>query len=256
MIRLIATDLDGTLLNDAGSVSERNRMALSRARDAGVRIVVVTARSHYTAGPVVENLDDVDSVVCSNGATIYDPVGRSVIRQHSIEPPALAELFSSVTGGLPGVCFGWETAQALIWEQQFAALHPRPGAIVGPRPTEGVNKVLVAHADVTGYDLLEELRPLLNGGVNASNSGADFVEVTASGIDKGFGLALVCDEWGVAASEVVAFGDQVNDIPMLTWAGIGVAMGNGHPEVIAAANRTAESNERDGVASMLDELLK
>ena len=255
MIRLIATDLDGTLLSDEGEVSPRNRRALAAAREVGIRVVVVTARSHYTAGPIVDRLDEADAVVCSNGATVYDPAEGAVVRQHSIEPGAVGELFEAVSRGLPGATFGWETAEALVWDSDFAELHPRPGAVVGGRPTVGVNKVLVAHREVVGHDLLDQLRPLLNGGVTASNSGADFVEVTAVGVDKGFGLARVCGEWAVAAAEVVAFGDQLNDIPMLSWAGTGVAMGNAHPDVLAVANRTAHTNVDDGVARVIEELL-
>lgn len=255
MIRLIATDLDGTLLSDAGDVSPRNRRALELARRAGIRIVVVTARSHFTAAPIVTGLDHVDRVICSNGATVYDPVAGAVVRQHSIQPAAVAELFESVSLGLPGATFGWETAAALVWEAEFAELHPRPGAVVGERPTDGVNKVLVAHHEVTGHDLLDRLRPHLNGGVAASNSGAEFVEVTAVGVDKGFGLALVCEEWGIEAADVMAFGDQLNDIPMLVWAGAGVAMDNAHSEVLQAADRVARSNEEDGVAQLIEELL-
>lgn len=255
MIRLIGTDLDGTLLNDDESVSERNREALAAARSRNVRVVVVTARSHYTAGPILENLVEVDRAVCSNGATVFDVEARTVVRQHSIRPRAVGDLFAAVTDGVPGSTFGWETAEALIWESRFADMHPRRGAVVGERPTVGVNKVLVAHPEVRGHDLLAELTPHLNDGVTASNSGADFVEVTAAGVDKAFGLGVVCEEWGIAPEDVVTFGDQLNDIPMLEWAGTGVAMANAHPEALAVADRVTATNVEDGVAQVVESLL-
>jgi Cof subfamily protein (haloacid dehalogenase superfamily) len=255
VIQLIGTDLDGTLLNDEGSVSPRNQEALAAARSADIRVVVVTARSHYTAAPILDELVEVDRAVCSNGATIFDTETRRIVREHSIEPAAVADLFAGVTSGVPGTTFGWETAEALIWESHFADLHPRPGAVVGDRPSLGVNKVLVAHPEVTGHDLLRELHPHLNGGVTASNSGADFVEVTAAGVDKAFGLGVVCEEWGIASDQVIAFGDQLNDVPMLRWAGTGVAMANAHPEALAAADRVTTTNVEDGVAQVIEALL-
>lgn len=255
MIRLIATDLDGTFLNEAGTVSPRNRRAIAVARKQGLRIVVVTARSHYTAGPILSDLDDVDVAVCSNGATLYDPKSATLVRQNSIAPAAVELLFEAVSAGLPGVTFGWETAEALVWDREFADLHPRPGAVVGSRPTAGVNKVLVAHPDLVGHDLLAVLGPHLNGGVTASNSGAEFVEVTGAGVDKAFGLASVCEQWAISATEVVAFGDQVNDVPMLMWAGVGVAMANAHEAARRVADQLTATNEEDGVAQVIETLL-
>jgi Cof subfamily protein (haloacid dehalogenase superfamily) len=255
MVRVIATDLDGTLLDGEGRVSARNRAALKRARQSGIKVVVATARSHFTARPIVDGVEAVDRAVCSNGATIFEPADWSALHQHAMAAEDLADMCESVAAGLPGCSFGWETSDVLVWEQEFAEQHPRDGARIGGRPEVPVNKVLIAHREVAGHELLELLRPLLKDGLNPSNSGAEFVEVTARGVDKGFGLGVVCEAWGIRAEEVVAFGDQVNDIPMLEWAGTGVAVANAHPAALEAADMTAPPHGDDGVARIVEGLI-
>src|SRR5215469_18830270 len=91
--------------------------------------------------------------------------------------------------------------------------------------------------------------------VTCTRSDLPFVEISAAGVDKGAALAQLCAERGIAAGEVVAFGDMPNDLAMLTWAGCGVAVANADPLVIDAANAVTRSNDRDGVACKIAELL-
>ena len=114
---------------------------------------------------------------------------------------------------------------------------------------------MVGHPRIQHYELLDAIAPLTPPGASATTSGAPFVEITGAGIDKAFGIRQLCERLGISAEEVVALGDNHNDIAMVTWAGRGIAMGNAHPALLAVVEEQTESNVEDGVARVLEGLL-
>ncbi|MFL6205744.1 MAG: HAD family hydrolase [Acidimicrobiales bacterium] len=259
-IRLVATDLDGTLLGLEDVVSERTRKAIRAVADAGIHVVAATGRSQWTAMPLVEPADGLDLVVCSNGASLYHVREERSLASYPIADRVIDEILTTLDRALPGCVYGWETDDDLHYEAGFLAYRPNldrpasPDLAVGERPAS-IRKLMVGHPQVQHYELLDAVVPLTPRGAFATTSGAPFVEITGEGIDKAFGVRKVCERLGVGAEEVLAIGDNHNDIAMVTWAGRGIAMGNAHPALLAVVDEQTASNVEDGVAQVLESLL-
>jgi len=259
-IRLVASDLDGTLLGLGDVVSERTRAAIQAVVEAGIHVVAATGRSQWTAEPLIEPVTGIDLVVCSNGASLYDVPRRQSLAEHPIDDDVVDEILVALDEGLPGCFYGWETAEDLHYEERFIAYRPRldrpasPDLVAGDRPA-AIRKLMVAHEQVQFYELLDALTPLMPSRCLATTSGAPFVEVTGDGVDKAFGIQQVCLRLGVEAEEVIAFGDNHNDLALLRWAGRGIAMGNAHESVRVAVDEGTLSHVEDGVAVVLETLV-
>ena len=259
-VRLVASDLDGTLLGLDDVVSERTKQAVRAVVDAGIHVVAATGRSQWTAEPLVAPVSGVDLVVCSNGASLYDLRARRSLASYPIADAVIDRILVTLAEQLPGCVFGWETDDDLHYEAGFLAYRPNldrpasPDLAVGERPAP-IRKLMVGHRDIQHYALLDAIVPLTPAGAFATTSGAPFVEITGDGVDKAFGIRQVCERLGVRPEEVIAFGDNHNDIAMVTWAGRGIAMGNAHPALLAAVDEQTVSNVEDGVAAVLETLV-
>jgi hypothetical protein len=286
--RLVAFDLDGTLLGGDDRLSPRTVDVLDRARRGGLTLVAATGRSTLAARLALGRTDAIDHIISSNGAVHYDVRRDAVVAHHPIEPGLLASLYKKVNAGLDGVCWAWETPAGIVPDCGFRALTARldelsasaEGAAISlgraaatsvktmPRtveppaaqamrlpPSVPASKAMIAHPYLVSDRLLGRLKGCLPKTLSAASSSAVFVEVTAPGIDKAFGLRALCGQVGVERHEVMAFGDQLNDLSMLRWAGRGVAMANAHPLVLEAVVERAGRNVDDGVAAVVETLL-
>jgi Cof subfamily protein (haloacid dehalogenase superfamily) len=261
-IRLVATDLDGTLLGPDGALSARTVAAVRAAHAAGITVVAATGRSHHTALSRVAPAEVVRYLVCSNGASLYDCAAGAVVDSHPIASASLPQLIAVLRRELTDTCFGWEAADGFGWESAFHSIRPdvelhRETVVPrldAPWP-DGVSKLYVGHSELQREHLLDAVTPLLVDGLVATCSGARFIEVTGSGVDKAFGVARLCARLGIGADEVLAIGDHLNDLAMLRWAGRGVVMASAHPAVLAEAVEIAPGNAEDGVATVLESLL-
>lgn len=264
--RLVATDLDGTLLRDDGSVSDRTRTTLRMLAERSIPVVVATARP-------LRWLDDLWPLfgtgamgVVSNGAIWWDTGRPRRELRHLIgfDAPTGLALCDTIARATDAT-FAIETLAGLRLGPDFVDPHPFPpdtprGELADVWDHPAV-KVMVRPRDPSvltspeGWPRFREQvgRAVGTAGV-ASWSGAGLVEISAPGVTKAAGLAAVCAELGIDAGEVVAFGDMPNDLPMLRWAGLSYAMANGDPSVLATADRRAASNEEDGVATALWDL--
>lgn len=262
VFRLVVSDLDGTLLGADERVSARTAAALRLAHDAGATVAAATGRSHRSAAPVLADLGVMRWAICSNGAVTYDLHEDRIATLRPIPRAELSELFAAVAAGVPGAAFRWELAEGAGHDAGFAAIYADR---LGPSRTQrdladrlpdrdDVAKVMIVHSGLLDDDLHEVLRLHLPPTLVASSAGARFVEVTAPGVDKATAVAELCVDLGVAQHEVVAFGDQPNDLPLLRWAGRGVAMANAHSDVRAVADDHANHHAADGVAAYLEAL--
>lgn len=259
---LIASDLDGTLLGSDGQVSQRTRDVLAAAREAGIEVIAATGRSRHTALPKLEGVDAIRWVVCSNGGMVWDRHGDRLHLHRPIEGAVARSVMDELRAGIDGVALGWETEVGYGFDQRFLR-HPPSLDELGidrtvPEPdgTTDATKLFVAHPDVeTPGQAMAALAPRLPPSITGSTSGAAFLELTASGVNKATTLASMCAERGVDEADVAAFGDHHNDLDMLAWAGRGYAMGNAHPDVHAATSLRAPSNADDGVAAVVESLL-
>lgn len=262
-VRLIATDLDGTLLGPDGWLSARTIAAIRAAHEAGITVVAATGRSHHTALPRVAPAEVVRYMVCSNGASLYDHHLGEVVDRHPISPESLPQVIEVLRHELGEPCFGWEHTGGFGWESAFVDFHPvidDERATVVPRLDspwpDSVAKLFVGHGELQRDHLLDAVTPHLVDGLVATCSGARFIEITGAGVDKAFGLARLCARLGVGADEVLAIGDQLNDLAMLSWAGRSVAMGGSHPAVLDAATEVAPSCAEDGAACVFESLVE
>jgi Cof subfamily protein (haloacid dehalogenase superfamily) len=257
-LRLVATDLDGTLLRPDGSVSERTRAALAAVQERGLRVVLVTGRPVRTARLIAAEVRVDDLLICSNGAIVYDVAREAVVAHRPIAPESARDLIAVLRAALPGVCFGFELGLRWACERGWSALsaveesHGDDALLLCDEP---VTKVVVRHPRASVDELLAAVQALGRDDVLATQSGAPFVELSAAGVDKARALAELCRGLGIAPAEVVAFGDMPNDLPMLAWAGHGVAVADGHPRLLAAADEVTASSSQDGVAVWLERLV-
>ncbi|MGH3682827.1 MAG: HAD family hydrolase, partial [Natronosporangium sp.] len=257
--RLIATDLDGTLLRSDGSLSTRTAAALRLAARAGIPVVPATARPlRWLADYPL--LRAAYRVVFANGAVVYDPRGGAVVARHLLTPPALAGLVRQIVAAVPVAVFAVEPGDGRLHRHQPTYPVRSDLRQLGVAPAElpelvaePAIKLLVKAPGMATAELLARVVAAAGRSAEASVSALDGpVELAAPGVTKATGLAAVAAELGVPPAGVVAFGDMPNDLPMLAWAGYAVAVGNAHPDVLAVADEVVGSNDQDGVASWIE----
>jgi Cof subfamily protein (haloacid dehalogenase superfamily) len=259
VLKLVATDLDGTLLHTDGTVTERTRAALTAVEALGVTVVFVTGRPVRWMEPLWEHVGDHGLAVCSNGGIVYDVAAHGVRSARPIPADVGLQVAGLLRQAMPGTAFAVESTTGFGREPSFLPRHqPPPGTKVGKLETifdDGTVKLLARHEERDPEQFWAETEALVGHLVTTtwSSTGA-LVEISGPGVTKASTLALLCEELEVAPDEVVAFGDMPNDLAMLRWAGTSYAMANAHPSVVALADRRAPSHEDDGVAAVLEEL--
>jgi Cof subfamily protein (haloacid dehalogenase superfamily) len=254
---VVASDVDGTLLASHGALSRTTADELRTLHDEGVVVVALTARPARLLRVIEPLWSLVRYAVCDNGATTWDTRTDELVTATTWSPRDLGVLARELRLRVPAVSLAVETPAGTIAEHDFARLvgHQIDVAVTqtpGVLTPDGTATKLMAIAD--GYapeDLCETLAPGLNTRCRPTHSGGAFVEIGPPNTSKAAALAVLCEKWGVQAADVVAFGDMPNDADLLAWAGVGVAMGNAHPAVLAIADDVALSNDDDGVAVWL-----
>ncbi|MFX4285316.1 HAD family hydrolase [Janibacter sp. G349] len=260
--RLIATDLDGTLLRSDGTVSARSVDALRAVADAGLETVLVTARPPRWLDELAHVVGTRGVALCGNGAFRYDVAERRVFGVRSIPREVVTEVVRDLREQLPGTGFAAERHSGLAAESMFAAIHDHPEELVTTHAIEhltdaGVGKLLARNPHLDDEEFIVAVTEIVGDRAVVAFSGAGgLAEVSAKGVTKAAALAGWCAELGIDAGEVWAFGDMPNDLPMLTWAGRSFAVANAHDDVLAAATDRALANDEDGVAQVLEGLLR
>jgi Cof subfamily protein (haloacid dehalogenase superfamily) len=262
---LIACDVDGTLLGEDEKVTARTRNAVRAAVAAGAQFVLATGRPPRWIPPVVDGLGFAPMAVCANGAVIYDPVTDKVLSARTLPVAALAALAEIATRVIPGAGLAVERVGASAHDSATPQFVSSPGyehAWLNPDNTEvsmddllsaPAVKLLVRKAGARSADMAAELAKHvgIEGDITYSTNNG-LVEIVPLGIDKATGIAEIAAPLGITDADIVAFGDMPNDVPMLLRAGLGVAMGNAHPDAIAAADEVTAPNTDDGVARVLE----
>ncbi len=258
---MIATDLDGTLLRQDGSVSERTRRALSGLAHVGVELVIVTARPPRWVDHFAGIAGAHGTMICANGAFTYDVARRTVIRAHGMPPAVARAIAADLRQALPGIGFAAELTDGMRLEREYPALHPEDIPADGAYcPIDAIDrpvgKLLARSLLMPEADFLRQVASIVGARAQVTYSATGGVaEIGPLGVTKGSALVGWCSARGIPASDVWAFGDMPNDLPMLAWAGTSFAVANAHPDVHAAASHSCPSNDDDGVACVVESLI-
>lgn len=270
--RLVATDLDGTLLRSDETISPRTRAALAAAVEAGAAHIVATGRSVSWTRHILDDLGYRGLAVCGQGAQLYhageDRLLTSVTLDRQLARRAVALLESEL--GPLGVAVNRDGLDGdvlmddVFWAHAGAAWRS-PSHDSARQPIhapdrlglwdEPLIKLYIHHPDHSDDGLAGMARTLLGDAAQVVVAGRRLVEILPVGLTKATGLSLAARRLGADAAGTIAFGDMPNDIPMLRWAAYGVAMADAHPEVLAVADEVTTSNDADGIAEILEPLL-
>nr|WP_247747447.1 Cof-type HAD-IIB family hydrolase [Alkalihalobacillus sp. BA299] len=232
-IKLIAIDMDGTLLNDRNEISAENRKAIKEAEERGIHVVISTGRTRMTCDDLVKSLSLRSYLITVNGSEIWDENGNLIERQ-LLEVEHIKQMW-----GLKQQhnTFCWAASVGNVWKEEF--------------PDD-----FSAHEWMKfGFDVKDdEVRQLIldelteNEALEISNSSPTNIEINASGVNKARAIEKVCIRLGITMDNVLAMGDSLNDLAMIKEAGVGVAMGNAQNHVKECADWVTTSNLEDGVA--------
>ena len=258
--RLVATDLDGTLLRGDGAVSARTTNALRAVEEAGILVVFVTGRPLRWARDVFEHVAAHGRAIISNGALVWDVGADRAEMVRGIDRVTGLDVCARLRAAVPGSTYAVETLGGIALEEGFVERYAVPaGARRGTLDEiweEPVVKLLARHEELSPQEFWDAAEGVIGQQVEITwSSSTTLLEMSARGVTKASTLELMCAERGIVADEVIAFGDMPNDLPMLAWAGRSCAMANAHPTVRAAADEVIASNDDDGVAAVLEKLL-
>jgi Cof subfamily protein (haloacid dehalogenase superfamily) len=261
-MRMVACDLDGTIVRPDGSISGRTVAALAACERAGVRVVFVTGRPPRWMAPVAQATGHRGVAVCANGAVVYDLRSQRVLATRALSRGAVLDVADAVRRAVPGGAFAVETMAGFRREPAYIprrGLEDVPvgplGALIADDPV--VVKLLYRVQDGVADVMLAAARRALEGLAEPvhSDTGGCLLEISAAGVSKASTLAEIATSAGLGPQDVLAFGDMPNDVPMLRWAGLGYAVADGHPEALRAADRIAPPCLEDGVAQVLEQLV-
>ncbi|MFE7192861.1 HAD family hydrolase [Kitasatospora sp. NPDC057541] len=259
--KLVATDLDGTLLNSVESVSARNRAALADATAAGALHIIVTGRSATWARPVFDEIGYRGIAVCGQGAQVYDAGEHRLLTSLTLDRRVAALAIQRIeeeTGPLAVAAsqdgLDGDVLAGPGYELQIGSELPVVRTAKDELLSAPVSKLYIQHPELTDDALAEAARHAAGDLVGVVMAGAGIVELLPLGLSKATGLAVAAHRLGVKAADTIAFGDMPNDVPMFGWARHGVAMANAHQELLAVADEVTLSNDEDGVAAVLERL--
>jgi hydroxymethylpyrimidine pyrophosphatase-like HAD family hydrolase len=259
-IRLVASDLDGTMLRPDETVSERTRDAIEAAQRAGITVVLVTGRPPRNLAPIAARVGLGGVAICANGAVVWDLDAGAMVDTSPLAAEAAAALIRGLRRAIPGVLFAVELERGLGREPGWSdgSLLPAPESLEADAlelVTGPVVKLLLRHPTLPFPEVARRARQAVGEDAVVTWAGTRVVEISAAGVTKAWALERLCARLGVRREEVVAIGDMENDLAMLAWAGHAVAVANAQQNVLDAADEVTASNLDDGVAQVLERLV-
>jgi Cof subfamily protein (haloacid dehalogenase superfamily) len=261
-IRMVATDLDGTLLTPEGVVSGRTAEAVKAARRAGIHVVPATGRPPKSVWDLASAAGLGPLGVCSNGAALVDLDTKTVVAVDEIPGRDICDVVSVLRELDPSVRFAVDDLECfthepdffetmLDWDEQIEIVTDITSAL-----DPGVIQLIARRPGWSAISFMARLDPLIGDRLTVTTSGLDWIYFGLPLVSKASRLATICERLGVDADEVLAVGDHYNDLSMLAWAGTAMAVANAVPEVLAVVDRTLASNAEHGVAALLEELVE
>jgi hypothetical protein len=257
--RMVALDLDGTLLTSDKRITPRARSAVARMTELGVYVIVCTGRPPRSALGYVAELGLEHPFVCFHGAAMADPTDGALHVRHHLDAVVARRALRRLRAAFPDLMAGLETDHGWFLDPALydlrtseARLGPEEPTGVGPIEDflgSGAVKLFARQAETEAPTLAAAVDDL---SVYRTWSSPAMLELLDPHVDKHVALQALCSERGIDRAEVAAFGDQRNDVEMLRWAGLGVAVANADPAAREVADLVALSNDADGVATTLE----
>ncbi len=257
--KLIAIDLDDTLLNNQHSLTQASQQAVEKALACGMQVVIASGRMFATTLPTVQALGLQTPVICYNGAMVRHPVTKEILLQESVSASLAAPVLEyarkqnmQLNAYLDDYVYSASENQ---WMRLYQTRTGAPYKILPNFYEEMADRDFIKMILIDAPETIEKLLPMFQeqfaGRLNVTRSNAEYMEFLPLHANKGSALAFVADLLGVPQSQTAAMGDSWNDLPMLQWAGIALAVENAKPPVKEAAERLFASNDSDGVAEAL-----
>ncbi len=266
MYKLVALDMDGTLLTNNKEVSERNRQAIAKAQSMGVTIVLASGRPLQGMKPIADSLNITSSndfIVCFNGSRVHRASDDKIVRQH-IMTGKDAKRIAGLARELNVHHHAFSTDKGLITPKN----NPFTGreAIVNGvkinefdfdmlEDDEGIIKTMFADAEEVIDDIILKVPKAYFDDFTLVRSASIFYEFLNKQSNKGLAVESVANQLGIKANEVICMGDAQNDHHMIKYAGLGVAMGNATEDTKAIADYITDSNNDSGVAKVIEEFI-
>ncbi len=261
--KLIATGLDGTIVNHDGRISDRTIATFKRAHAEGIEIFFVTGRPPRWM-PEIREAFGLGKAICGNGAMLYDLLGDKVLEEWLIDTDAQLETVKRLRKSIPEVSFAVESHSYFHREKAYIPRWDVGLDNVGVHTIEEVIKspalkmlARCSQQNLSSDEMLDIATVELDGLVTVTHSNPhdSLLEISALGVSKGATLAKMAARLGIDASDCVTFGDNPNDFSMLSWSGRSYAMASGHPDGAKYAKSVAGPCEEDGVAIAIEALL-
>lgn len=263
--KIIAIDMDGTLLNSHNQVSLRTRNALARAKEKGVHIVLATGRILRSAKHFSEELELDNPILACNGAIILDE-NRNVIYNRPLEMDLAKKVME--LGRDYNVYYHFyneETLYSNHYVKEIVDYYSTKTQILDINIFENYNEILDSkNINIFKFLFIDDDIGRLNklrrdfstiDGLNITSSWDNNIEVMDFRASKGIGLEYLCNEMNISPDQVIAIGDSENDLPMIKYAGLGVAMGNSDERIKLEADYITETNDEDGVAKVIEKFI-
>lgn len=251
-IRLIFSDLDETLLGPDHRIGHRSRAAIAGLKRAGVEVCLCTGRAPETTRPIVDELG-LSYYICNNGASLYD--GDGLLHERTIPAVTVAALAARSVAARVPVYFMRPDGYYRLGRSPATDAADEARAVM-PRPLTLADAAHPAYKVMPwgGSHLYDSLSAQFGDVVNIVWHN-DYLEIGPAGVSKGWAASLLADKLGLAADACLAMGDARNDLELIRWAGVGVAMENADPLLKAAADWIAPSHAVDGTADVLEAVL-
>lgn len=259
-IRLIALDVDGTLIDHSKIISERNLAAIRAAQDSGVFVTVATGRGYLASRDIWAQLNILGPVITYGGALVKDTRTEECVSLAAIAPDVVTDTleYAKSIGEHAQIYQG----DLVIAEhdhpffaryREFLGIPSRIDPDVRQKRWENVPKILVYTDPAAEDEVRGKIAAFLGGRAAVSKSQPGYIEINSPSATKANALSAMASYMGIARSDVAAVGDSYLDISMIEWAGIGVCVENGLPEVKAVSDLIVPACDRDGVAVFIEQ---
>jgi len=270
--RLLAIDVDGTLVNSSDDLTPATRAALRRTIEAGIHVVLATGRRYSHTLHLVEPLGISVPLVTASGALVKDPANHRTLYKTEFDPPLLRDILAALDQAGYDVLLNGDTFHEGFdffqppeprenrYLSEYLALNPGcgrawPDFFVSPPAGVFAGFVMGTRDEMLAVQRLLHAvlpSPITTNVLRSPRYRGFMCELAPAGVTKWSAVRRLASQWGISDKEICAVGDDVNDIPMIRSAGLGVAMGNAVPEVKAAADRIAPTHDNDGLVEVVE----